>query len=227
MLQLQSPTLGSRLGTNKAAVRGIAEVGDVVHFGVPGCQCAAQQLFEAGPVHARAEPIGAHVACRRGVVLARVLHREQFGEFPPIAGDQPIFVVGDRAARRIVLLNEVGDDFHDQVMRQSVQMQLHRMGDLEAAPVVVELDLELPRTSRRQSCANRSCDARIFREGDMRAQIEQKSVSVPKRRRMAAEIGRLVVNDWPDTLRRSTDVRHQSRPCRFQEQQCFSLIVPS
>ena len=128
------------------------------------------------------------------VVLARVLHGEQFGKFPPIAGDQPIFVVGDGPLVGIVLLNEVGDDFNDQVVGESVQMQLHRVGDLQPAPVVVELDLN-GLVFLVDKAGEQILYTRIFGERNMRPLIEQKSVRVTKRRRMAAEICRLVVNN--------------------------------
>ena len=75
------------------------------------------------------------------MVLARVRHREQFGKFATVARDQPVFVVGDLALDR-VLLDEVGDDFDDQVFRQRIQVQLNRVRDANAPPVVVEVNLD-------------------------------------------------------------------------------------
>jgi hypothetical protein len=40
-----------------------------------------------------------------------------------------------------LLLHEIGDDLHDQLRRQAIQVQLYRMGQLQTLAVIVELDL--------------------------------------------------------------------------------------
>ncbi len=74
------------------------------------------------------------------MVLACVRHREQFGELATEAGDQPILVVVNLALDR-VFLNKVGDDFNDQVLGQRIEVQLNRVRDADAAPVVIQIDL--------------------------------------------------------------------------------------
>ena len=119
----------------------VAEMRDVVHVRGGWRERATQHLLEARPVDARPQPIGAHVFGGGQVVLSRVLHGKQFGKCPTEARQQPVSIVFHRPFRRVALLHEIRDDLDDDVFRQPVQVELHRMLGPVTTPVVVQVDL--------------------------------------------------------------------------------------
>jgi hypothetical protein len=133
------------------------------------------------------------------VVFPGVGHGEQLGEALAEARDQPVLVVANVTLGTVLLAHEVGDDLHDQVVGELVHVQLDRMGDPVATPVVVELDLD--RLVLLVDVAGEEVlDAGVLGERDVGAQIEQEALRIAERRGVAAVVGVLVVEGRPDAL---------------------------
>ena len=133
------------------------------------------------------------------MVLSRVLHGKQLGEGPAEARQQPIRVVLHRPFGCLALLHEVRDDLDDDVFRQSVQVELHRMPGPVAAPVVVQVDLH-GLVLLVDAVGEEVLDAGILGEGNVRADVEQEAAVVAERRRVSAMVAVLVVNHRRDAL---------------------------
>ena len=115
------------------------KIRDVVHIGRRRRKSAAQHLFDRGFVHARPDPVGAHVLGCRRMVLDRVLHGERAGEHFSIARYKPNGIIPDLALRHAVGSHEVFDDGGDELDRKTVQIGLRRMLDPMSTPIIVNV----------------------------------------------------------------------------------------
>jgi hypothetical protein len=98
-----------------------------------------------------------------------------------------------------LLPDEVGDDLDDQIIGQGIQMELNGVCDPEAAPVVIELDLDrlvlLVDIAREEVL-----DPLVLGERDMRTDIEHKASPIPKRSCVSPVVRVLVVHDGPNAF---------------------------
>src|SRR6266581_2533389 len=88
---------------------------------------SAQHFLKAGPVDSWPKPIRAHILGRGQMVLPRVLHGKGFCKRPAEACVKPVRIVLHRPLWCLPVLHEIGDDLDDQIVWQSVQMELHWM----------------------------------------------------------------------------------------------------
>ncbi len=125
------------------------------------------------------------------MVLARIplgkLHRER----PAVRADEPVLVALDRSLGGIELGDEVDDHARDQVCRQSVQVDLDGVGSAVAAPVVVELVLDLLVLAVDRRGQDRTHPL-VLGERHVRALVEREA-RVGVRVRVPADVGVLVV----------------------------------
>jgi len=201
MIEIQVPQW-NKLGEvpHKPAIAGIAEMGDVMDLRSRRRQRATQHLFQAWAVNARSEPIGTHILSCCQVILSRVLHRKALGERAAEARIKPVSIVLHRSLGCVVLFDEVSDDLKNEVFRQSVEVELHRMRRPIATPVVVEIDLYGLKPLI-HAISEKILNARIFCERDMRPDIEEEAALVSERSCVPSIVFVLVVHERGNTLR--------------------------
>ena len=85
----------------------------------------------------------------------------------------------------MLFFGKIGNHLYDDIFGQPVEVKLDRMLWPIAMPIVVEIDLnrfiELA-----DAVGEQLLNTLIFREGDMRAYVKDKSRVIPERHRMAA-----------------------------------------
>ena len=165
----------------------ITETGDVVAVRLRRRDRTADQLLQRRTVKARPKPVRRQVFSFRQVVFPGVLHREEFGECPSEACQQPVRIRLYRELRILALLGEIRDHLGNDVRGQPVQVKLHRMRCPVATPVIVENDT-LRHVILINAVGEELLNSLILGEGDVRATVEDEAAVEQDGGRMASGI---------------------------------------
>src|SRR5829696_3230400 len=104
-------------------------------------QCALQNFLQLWPVETWPEPVRRHVPGFGSMVFDRIYGREVLRKRLAKSCEQPILVALDNRIRIVASLDEILDAVDHEVDGQPMEIDLRRMLDPMAPPIVVAIDL--------------------------------------------------------------------------------------